>query len=348
MLKQRPVEIVSRDCPFCDKTHNVEYHVELVKMPVKGDNEVEFVAEYFLCPDTDPEDGNSWTPGGMLDDNLSRGREAYRIKHGLLTSSEIVAIRNMYGFNQKELADLLGWGAVTISRYETKHIQDETYDRALRMVKDNPSFVLEELTKRKDDYNADRFFQLKELVEDMILEDNNVSLKRQELKNRYVKFNYECDANGYKVLDIDKVADVVAYFANFVGETLYKVKLMKMLWYNDLIYFFKHGFSMTGLVYAHALRGALPIGHNEIIYLSTVDVIEEEQENSTSYKIVPLENPVHPVFTLEEQEILNMVAQRFKDDTGNKMSRLMHKEDAYKNTAPSEVIMYSSVGELTL
>jgi len=50
----------------------------------------------------------------------------------------------------------------------------------------------------------------------------------RELRNHYVKYDMECDANSYKVLDIDKIADVIAYFARYAGDTLYKVKLMKM------------------------------------------------------------------------------------------------------------------------
>lgn len=46
---------------------------------------------------------------------------------GLLTSDEIVAIRESYGLSQVDLAKLLGWGEATISRYESKAIQDEAY-----------------------------------------------------------------------------------------------------------------------------------------------------------------------------------------------------------------------------
>lgn len=40
---------------------------------------------------------------------------------------EIVAIRESYGLSQVDLAKLLGWGEATISRYESKAIQDEAY-----------------------------------------------------------------------------------------------------------------------------------------------------------------------------------------------------------------------------
>jgi len=346
MLKPKPVEIVNRDCPFCDCVHDVEYHIESAKIPVKGEL-VDCVVEYYGCPITVSDNGNSWTPGGMLDGNLLRARDAYRTQHGLLSSGEIIDIRKKYGFTQKELANLLGWGDITVSRYETSHIQDETYDRELRMVMCNPVFVLEELVKHKKSYNDDRFAELRSKLEDMILTEGNVALKRQELRNRYVKFNAGCEANGYKLLDLDKIADIIAYFANYVGN-LYKVKLMKLFWYTDVLHFNKHGVAMTGLVYQHKQLGALPIGHNEIIYLPTVDVIEEETEYGASYHIIPLERPVNPVFTLEEQEILTKVAQRFKSVTGKDISEHMHGENVYKNTADGDIILFSRVGGITL
>ena len=346
MLIPKPVEAVNRDCPFCDTVHDVDHHIELAEMPIKGEK-VECVVEYYLCPITKCEDGNTWVPAGMLDENLLRVRDAYRIKYGLLTSVEIIDIRKKYDLTQKELANLLGWGSITISRYETTHIQDETYDRELRMVMNNPAFVLEELVKHKLSFSSERFSCIRSKVEDMIIAEGNASLKRQELRNRYVRFNVESDANGNKLLDIDKVADVIAYFANYV-DSLFKVKLMKLLWYADVLFFNKHGVSMTGLVYQHKPLGALPIGHHEIIYLSTVSVVEEEIENGTSYHIIPLKKPVNPFFPLEEQEILNMVAQRFKSATGKSISDHMHNELAYQNTADDEIIMYSSVGELAI
>jgi len=111
MLKPRPTEIINRDCPFCDMVHDVEHHIELSTLPIKGD-EVECVVEYFRCPINKIDGEDSWTPAGMLDENLLRLRDSYRVKHNLLTSDEIVSIRKKYGLSQKELSDLFGWAAL--------------------------------------------------------------------------------------------------------------------------------------------------------------------------------------------------------------------------------------------
>jgi hypothetical protein len=208
------------------------------------------------------------------------------------------------------------------------------------MIMDDPSFALNELNKHKDFYSNERFSELKQSLIAMIKLDRNAAITRRIIHNKYIDFDTECDANGYKLLDIDKVADVIAFFAIHV-KNLFKVKLMKLLWYSDVSFFNKHGRSMTGLVYLHKQFGALPIAHNELIYLPTVSVIEVELEESTSYNIVPLKTPPSHTFLLEEQEILSKVALQFKDMSGKAISDYMHGEDAYKMTDSNEVIPYS-------
>ena len=344
MLKENKIEIINRDCPFCDKVHDIEHRFELAEMVIK-DEKVEYVAEFYLCPVTKCEDGNSWTAAGMLDENLFRAKDAYRVNHSLLKSDDIKNIRKKYGLTQKELSNLLGLGNITISRYETTHIQDEIYDNALRAVMNNSSLALEELIKHKNLFSGERFSELKEMFKSMIKEEGNADLKRQEIRNHYIDHDTESDENGFKLLNIGKVADVIAYFANYV-KNLYKVKLMKLLWYSDVLYFNKYGNSMMGLVYSHKPLGALPLAHGEIIYLPTVDVIEEETEFGTSYNIVPLKHPINPIFSLEEQEILTKVASRFKDINGKDISDYMHKETAYKNTVDGEIILYSKTSDI--
>lgn len=78
----------------------------------------------------------------------------------------------------------------------------------------------------------------------------------------------------------------MGYFSHFTNY-LFKVKLMKILWYADALYFKRHGKSMTGLVYKHMPYGALPIAFDEIKYLPTVKVVEEiiYDVNAANYKM---------------------------------------------------------------
>lgn len=59
------------------------------------------------------------------------------------------------------IIELLGWGDVTVTRYESKTIQDETYDNVMRMVYNNPLFALECLDKQIDRFSSEKVTKLR-------------------------------------------------------------------------------------------------------------------------------------------------------------------------------------------
>ena len=63
----------------------------------------------------------------------------YRQRHGLLSASEIKAIRERYSLTQGEFARLLHLGANTISRWEAgRNVQTEAMEMLLRLIRDLP------------------------------------------------------------------------------------------------------------------------------------------------------------------------------------------------------------------
>ena len=113
---------VHMDCPMCGKTHEVEERKRISTITIKGE-EVSYEDRFYFCANAD-ENENEFETGAMTNENLLNARNAYRVKMGLLTSDEIIAIRESYGLSQVDLARLMGWGEATISRYESKAIQD--------------------------------------------------------------------------------------------------------------------------------------------------------------------------------------------------------------------------------
>lgn len=98
-----------------------------------------------------------------------------------------------------------------------------------------------------------------------------------------------CDENGMMRLDITKLEVIISYYASRIMK-LYKVKLMKMLWYADSLCYKLYGHSMTGLVYCHEGMGALPIGHYKIGGLQKVCMEEEFDGENIKYRFLPTYN----------------------------------------------------------
>ncbi|MCR4605236.1 MAG: DUF4065 domain-containing protein [Eubacterium sp.] len=339
MQKYTLVKRFHDDCPVCGKTHEIEERKRISKIEMKGE-EVSFEEHYYYCANASEEE-KEFVPGVMLDDNLQNARNAYRTKMGLLTSMEIVAIRRKYGLSQVDFSKLLGVGEVTITRYETKAIQDEPYDIMLRLVKDNPLQALKLFERHEDLFTETKRAEIKARIIDEIDSDGKEYLSRQSFGAEYVVYSEPSDSNGYVVLNIGKIEAMVSYFAERV-ENLFKVKLMKMLWYADALFFKQFGKSMTGMVYRHEAMGALPIGHYKLMDLENIDVKEEMSSSfDLMLHVYPIKEMDYSVLNEDEKSILDRVVDKFKDFSTKEIVEYMHKEKAYVETEPGQIIPFS-------
>lgn len=332
------------ECPLCDKIHEIEERRRTAMTIVKGE-EVFYDERFCFCANADA-DENEFETGTMTNENLLNARNAYRVKMGLLTSNEIIELRESYGLSQVDLARLLGWGEATISRYESKAIQDEAYDTMLRLIKDNPLKALEFLKKNQEKFSPSKRLKIKEQIVEKLDSYGKEFLTRQTFEGEYAGFDVPSDSNGYTMLDIDKLEAVVSYLAETMTN-FYKVKLMKSLWYCDVLSYMQTGKAMTGLVYRHDAMGALPVGHYSMMNLENLNIKEEISYNYDSMlHVYPSENPDYSVLSRQEKSILDMVIKKFKNFKASEIVNYMHEESAYKKTVNGEIIPFSLAKEL--
>jgi putative zinc finger/helix-turn-helix YgiT family protein len=101
----------------------------LVRQEIRGEM-VEVRSPAYECPKCKKHelmDGQ----GGVL---RRRTADAYRRRHGLLTSTQIKECRLMLGLTQEQFAVCLGVGAVSVRRWETWLAQEPDEDRRIRKV----------------------------------------------------------------------------------------------------------------------------------------------------------------------------------------------------------------------
>ena len=128
---------------------------------------------------------------------------------------------------------------------------------------------------------------------------------------------------------------------------LFKVKLMKMLWYSDVLSFIENGRSMTGMVYRHEPMGALPVGHYSLMNLENLNVQEEMSYNyDTMLHVYPTANMDYSVLSDGEKVILDKVIAKFKDYKAKEIVDYMHDERAYGETKSGEIIPFSLAKEI--
>ena len=172
---------------------------------------------------------------------------------------------------------------------------------------------------------------------------------RKAIEANYAKFQEEPLLYGNTKLSLDKVVDVIRYFAASKEITkLYKVKLMKMMWYADALAYKCREFAITGLVYQAMPMGAVPIGHNSIIDLRGVPCEEIDMGETTAYHFSLEEETVFPSLTDDDKKILDKVIGKFGKMTKNQIVTFMHKERAYVETDLRDIISFKYVENLQI
>lgn len=330
-------------CICCMEEHEIQY-VRCKESMLYEEIPIEFEVECFYCDKAE----EYYEEEGMLNRNMLAMKDAYRKATKLLTSSEIMDIRSKYHISQSNLANVLGWGGKTITRYESHAVQDMAHDLILRKIDSDPSWFLELLENGKERltksaYERCRGYAVKsyEAMQDDYL--------RKSIFARYAGYNTQMECSGGVKLDLDKVVDVVRYFANASEvKKLYKVKLMKLLWYADALAYKRNGLTITGLVYKALPMGAVPVAYDQLIDLKGISYQEEEFAEGSGYLFVGDGRAEYPSLTEEEMDILNAVIAVCGADSKKEIVERMHQERAYQETKPGEEISFRYACELSI
>ena len=332
-----------RLCTCCMEEHEVSV-VRLTDTAVFKGVTVEFEAESNYCDLAD----EYYETEDMLSANDMAMKNAYRSQMGLLTTDEIVAIRSKYGISQTDLCILLGWGGKTITRYEGHQVQDHAHDSILKKLDSDPEWFLDLLEKAKNQINPESFSKYQTAAV-QLYEASKESYLRKAIQASYAKFTGKGNFNGNTALQLDKVIDAIRYFANSANVTsLYKVKLMKLLWYADALSFKRYGHSITGLVYRALPMGAVPIAYESILDMNGIEYEEVEFEEGTGCHFIPSQNQEYPSLTSDDISILEAIIAKFGKCPKAAIVKAMHDEIAYTETARNDIIQFKYAKELSM
>ena len=330
-------------CHSCMEEHTVQI-INIVEHNVFKNVPVEYSAEYYYCGHT----GETYADERQISLNDIAMKNAYREKMGLLTSHEITSILAKYRISQNDLCLLLGWGAKTITRYEAHQVQDAAHDTILRKLDSDPEWFLQLLHAEKESFSPASYAKYMENGTMLFEQDHDLYLKRT-IMSRYVRFLHNPAVNGGKELSLEVVADMIRYYANSPEVTnLFLVKLMKLLWYADALSYKRRGRAMSGLVYRALPMGAVPVAYESIIDLGTIHCEEIDIGDETGFKFLPTENKDYFYLTPEDKDVLDAVVQRFGAMSRRMLVKTMHKEDAYTETAPNDIIQFKYAKTLSL
>ena len=342
-MDMKIVKSEKRLCTCCMEEHEVKTVLICEEATFKN-VKVVYDAFYLYCDMAE----ELYMDENQIEENDIRLKDAYRRQEGLLTSYEISGIRAKYGISQSDFCVLLGWGGKTITRYEGHQVQDKAHDSILKKIDGDSEWFLSLLGEAKDNLAVEAYHRYLNIAM-AIYEKNKDNYLRKAIEASYVSFQDNPLFHGNTKLSLDKVVDVIKYFAASEQVTsLYKVKLMKLMWYADALSYKRRGFAITGLVYQALPMGAVPVGHNSIIDLKDIPCEEVDMGETTAYYFCLKEGASFPTLSDEDKSILDIVIEKLGAMTKNQIISFMHKEQAYIETAPREVIQFKYAESLQI
>lgn len=281
-------------------------------------------------------------------DNLNRLYSKYRSLAGLISKEEIIKFREKYNISQRELVGILGWGKMTINRYENGSLPSKSHSDILKDIILNEehfkTLINESLTNSR----------ITKKTYEKVFSTANSSKRNivNSLLNLELKHNPDI-SNGFRAFDIERVENLISYIASKVNN-LYKTSLNKYLWFIDFENFKENMRSITGLTYVKQQYG--PVienkGYEHIINLLDdkfyKEEIEDDNSNSSKIKILSKNNYDLSIYSEAELEIINSVINKLMNMKCSDISNESHKEDGWLENDINQVISYDYADKLKI
>jgi putative zinc finger/helix-turn-helix YgiT family protein len=334
-------------CPNCEEYTETTVRVEKEVYNVRGEP-IEIEAEVTICQKC----GSKIFDEERDSRNLEKAYSQYREKHNLLSPEQIRSIREKYGLSQRALSRLLGWGEITIHRYENGAVQDNAHNNLLHLIEDpeNIKTLFEANRNKLPSYIASR---LEKRIASFSQEDNEQAF--QVSFEKLVSHQHVDLTSGFKEYDLEKLKNMILYLVKRLDGVL-KVKLNKLLWYCDFLNFKETSVSITGAQYVRIKLGQVP-DHYELIFANMIheglidkNEIPFQTKDGTQQgeEFTTLVEPDKSLFTEKEIQVMDSIADTFREDTSTSIMEKSHREAAYKKCKDGDIISYEYAKELSL
>ena len=332
-------------CPYCKK--EVDYKIEKREVKEFRGKEINTYENVAVCKECHQD----LYINEIEEKNNERIYELYREKANIIKPQDIVDLRKKYDISQRELTAILGFGKMTINRYERGGVPTKSQSDYIRLLIDNDNKFIE---KVKEAYKNGSIND--KTYEKIVSEELNTSIDKEQIQDnirRYLRYalNRKPDIyNGYKSLDIEKVENIISYIASKV-KNLTITSLNKYLWFIDMLSFNQRSVSITGLTYQNQKFGPTIIDkkYDEISLLDDKYTREDiETENGNTTKIISNGNYNLDKISDIEKEIIDTIIKILKNKTVTDISELSHREEGWKKTKRFERISFEYAMNLNI
>lgn len=306
-------------CPSCDKKQDFFIKQEELTRKVK-DQSYTLTVKVAHCAVCDEE-----VYVKEISDQLQQDFfDAYRKDNGLLTVEEIVNIRKNLGLTQRDFSRLLGFGEITISRYELGSLPSKNNAYAIQKIQDNK-------------YLKDKYEQNHHLM----------SAEGQNEIETYL--NMISNTNGKVKYSKDKFFELTYLFikeAEANHESMTETKLNKLLFYADFNHYLKFGKGITGSKYTKLHYGPVP-NYSQLKY-SMNPYISFFKTDTDYTQIDIIKEPSNWHLNEVEKNIVKVIYTYFKNKSAKAITDISHQESAWSDAKLFNDISYEYAKDLNI
>ena len=332
-------------CPYCKK--EVEYKIEKRDVKEFRGIEINSYENVAVCKECHQD----LYVNEIEEKNNQRIYELYREKANIIKPQDIVQLREKYDISQRELTAILGFGKMTINRYERGGVPTKSQSDYIKLLIENDNKFVEKVKEAYKNGNINEKTYGK-----IVSEELNINISKEEVQDnirKYLKFvlSRKPDIyNGYKDLDIEKIENIISYIASKV-KNLTITSLNKYLWYIDMLSFNQRSIAITGLTYQNQKFGPTIVDkkYDEISLLDDKYTREDiETENGNTTKIISNGNYNLDKITDSEKKIIDAIIKMLKNKSVTDISEMSHREDGWKKTKRFERISFEYAMNLNI
>lgn len=323
--------------PFTGKEMNIvkEWRTESFRK-----EEFKVLFHSYKCEET----GEQFEDDAFAQLNYNQLVNQYRVKYSIPFPEQIISIRKKYNLSAAKMSDILGFGINGYRQYEGGEVPSQSNAKLIQLAEDPHEFKkLINYYTALDSKFIDKTFKT---IENLLEEQKKNKFEKQ-LENYFFGACLPNNLTGFKTPDFRKFSEMVVFFTEKLEP--WKTKMNKLLFYSDFNMYKQSGFSMSGVQYRAIPMGPVPNNFNGIFeYLANKEELYIYYSNfadggtGEQFKPNPEKTFNKDLFTESELQILESVAERFKNTSTNEIIDISHKEKAWiENNSERKLIDYS-------
>jgi len=262
----------------------------------------------------------------------------YREKYQFMFPEQLVRMRERYGLTAARMALLLDFGPNQYGNYEAGEVPSASNAKILRLAND-PTTFLGIVRDKREELRPTEYEKLRRHIDALLDAQTPRRVAGLAVAPTFSVAETDPDQyTGYVVPSPEKFAELVLYFFGHL-DNLFKVKLLKLLFYCDFQHYRLFGRAITGQRYRAIQHGPVPQEYGQRLQeMVQQDLLQASFHSSLVQSSDGSPVLVHKatraarleVFTDTERQVIQQVFHRLGRKTRVELENLSHTERAWQ------------------